>query len=154
MRVRQRARFYVWSLLLEPEAITEVIGREPTASKRRFSEGGGHLPAFHLWQIESGVADIEPLSVHWQALLPEVQPYTAGIRRGIDESFFEADFRVGRFMEPGPEDPDIIEPGAAAEDWVRLGGQHPLLGFVIQPKLVQVAAACGVGFNFDEYGDE
>jgi hypothetical protein len=141
-------------LLLDPEAITGVIGRAPTASKTRFSERGGHAPTFHLWEIQSGIPDTRPLDDHWEALMPMLEPYSHGIRRGIDESFFEADFRVGRHMEPGPEDPQIIEPGAEGEDWVRLGGQHPLLGFLIDPKLVRLAAACGIGFNFDEYGDE
>ncbi|HTW06839.1 MAG TPA: hypothetical protein VME46_04980 [Acidimicrobiales bacterium] len=65
-----------------------------------------------------------------------------------------AAIQVFRNFEPGPEDRAVSEPGRHGHDFERLRGQHPLVGFVITPSLVAYAAAAGIGFDFDEYGDE
>jgi hypothetical protein len=65
-----------------------------------------------------------------------------------------ADEDVVRRFEAGAEDEHIVEPGRSVGRLERLRGQHPLLGFGLDRDILDLATRLGVGFGFDEYGDE
>jgi Domain of unknown function (DUF4279) len=157
VKVRQHADLILTSKVVEPSVISERIGLVPDEVRlmgSRHSDPPAMRPAAHIWELRSGLPDGVPLSDHFTSLLAKVDGSAERLRALLADGRVAGCIQVARHFEPGPEDPEIIEPGRQVGDLVRLGGQHPLVGFEIEPALVAFAAAAGLGFDFDEYGDE
>jgi Domain of unknown function (DUF4279) len=157
VKVRQYAYLSVLSESLDPGQLSEELALMPTDAKLRGSRQPGPppIPRCHLWQLGSGVKSHEVrLDQHLSSLLSRLAGSAARIRKLAESGDATAVIQVVRYFEPGPEDRHIIEPGRNVGGLERLGGQHPLVGFDLEPALVSFAAEAGVGFSFDEYGDE
>jgi Domain of unknown function (DUF4279) len=156
VKVRQYADLILKSKVVEPAVISERMGLVPDEVKPMGSRLSGPpmRPAVHIWKLRSGVPDNLPLTDHFTSLLAKLGGSVEHLRDLLADGQVVGCIQVVRHFEPGPEDPEIIEPRRQVGDLVRLGGQHPLVGFEIEPALVVFAATAGLGFDFDEYGDE
>lgn len=104
--------------------------------------------------MDSGAREESSLDHHFESLRVRLGDTAEHLRNLQETEDVSAVIQVVRSFEPGPEDRHISEPGRYGEDYERLRGQHPLVGFEISPDLVTYAARAGTGFDFDEYGDE
>ena len=112
------------------------------------------MPRCHLWHLGSGVKSHEvPLDDHFDALLSRLSGSTNRIRELVQDEA-TARIQVVRHFDPGPEDRHISEPGRYVGDYERVPGQHPLVGFGLEPDFIRFSAKAGIGFDFDEYGYE
>ena len=137
--------------------ISERLGLIPTETKLMGSRhlGPPPIPRCHLWQLDSGVESHElPLDDHLRSLVTRLGDSAVRVRNLARDGEASATIQVVRYFEPGPEDRLISEPGRHVGDLERLRGQHPLVGFEIEPGLIEYAAQAGIGFDFDEYADE
>ncbi len=132
-------------MALVPDEVKAMGSRHPGPPAR---------PVAHIWRLRSGIADDHRLDDHFEALLAKLVGSAERVRALIKGAEVGGEFVIGWYFEPGPEEERTIEPGRQNRDFERLRGQHPLLGFVITPGLVAYAALAGLGFDFDEYGDE
>ena len=156
MRVRQYACFSISSPSVPPDEITSRLLLEPDEAKPKGSRIGGPspVPRVHLWKMMSGRADTSPLDEHFAALLARLEPREQEIQTFLSSSDAHGWIRAVRRFEAGAEDDNIVEPGRLVGGLERLRGQHPLLGFALDVRIVELAARMHVGFDFDEYGDE
>ncbi len=161
MKVRQYVYFGLRSDVLKPHAITARLGIEPDVAKVQGSRGATQrvgaaprpMPRQHSWRIGSGRPQTDPLDDQFAALLARLLPFQAAIGQLLADGAATGVLQVVRNTEPGPEDREIIEP-SSGPDWTRVRGQHPLLGFRLDPELIAFAYNLGVAIDFDEYGDE
>ena len=157
MKVRQYVYLGITSDAVDPGIISERMGLMPDEVKLQGSrhQGPPPIPRTHLWRLNSGAASDElPLDDHFKSLRVRLGDSAVRLRDLISTQDVSAVVQVVRYFEPGPEDRHISEPGRYGEGYERLRGQHPLVGFDIEPDLVAYAAEAGIGFDFDEYGDE
>jgi hypothetical protein len=156
VKVRQHVYLGIKSDGVDPGVVSERLGLLPDEVKLRGSrhQGPPPVPRCHLWRLNSGASPESPLDDHFESLRSRLGN-TAGLLRSIQETQdITAVIQVVRSFEPGPEDRHISEPGRYAEDFEGLRGQHSLVGFGLSPEFVSYAAQAGIGFDFDEYGDQ
>ena len=155
MRVKQYVTFSVFSKILSPEHITEVLGLDPSRAGRRGSrQESPPIPVFNVWTVRSqpnrGVGAmlteivdlIEPLADRLAALraLDPKDASGEGLGYGITVvRYFNA--------RDGVEE-EIVAQG----DLVKMPGQHQLLSFSMEPELMLRLSALGCDVDFDEYG--
>lgn len=157
VKVRQYVYLGITSDDLDPGVISERLGLMPDEVKLRGSrhQGPPPVPRTHLWRFNSGLTSEElPLDDHFESLRTRLGDSAARLGELLRTEHVSAVVQVVRYFEPGPEDRHITEPGRHVGDYERVRGQHPLVGFDIAPDLVAFAAEAGIGFDFDEYGDE
>lgn len=157
MKVRQYVYLGVRSELLDPGIISQRLSLIPSQTKLMGSRhlGPPPIPRCHLWQLDSGVESRElPLDDHFRSLLTRLGDSAIRVRDLVRDDLATATIEVVRHFEAGPEDRHISEPGRRVGDLERLRGQHPLVGFGIEPGLLAYAALAGIAFEFDEYADE
>lgn len=156
MRVRQHAYFLVRSDVLTPVEVTAHLGLEPDKVKPRGSRATGPppRPRMHIWILESGRPDTAPLDDHLDALLIRLEPYAEGISALLVTGHTTGVVQIVRYFEIGAEDHDVIEPGPRVEGLERLRGQHRLLGFHLDHRLLRFAGQAQIAIDVDEYGDE
>jgi Domain of unknown function (DUF4279) len=156
MRVRQYACFRISSPSVSPHEITSRLLLEPDEVKPKGSRiaGPSPVPRVHLWKMMSGCADTSPLDEQFAALVARLEPREREIQRFLSSSDAQGWILAVRRFEAGAEDDAIVEPGRLLGGLERLRGQHPLLGFALDGRIVELAARMHVGFDFDEYGDE
>ena len=156
MKVRQYVYLGIESDGVDPGVISERLGLMPDDVKLQGSkhQGPPPIPRCHIWRLNSGAGTDDPLDDHFAALRVRLGDTARRLRDLQETEEVTAVIQVVRSFEPGPEDRNINEPGRVVGDLERLGGQHPLVGFDITPELVSYAAEAGIGFDFDEYGDE
>lgn len=157
MRVRQSASFGISSLSVTPDEITsrvQLVPDETKAKGSRFAEPKP-VPRFHLWRVRSGCPETVELSDHFAALVARIEPFAPQIRAFLDSSDADGQFSIVRKFEAGPELDTIVDVGRVGPGYLeRIRGQHPLLGFHLDQHILDLANGLGVGFDFDEYGDE
>lgn len=156
MKVRQYVYLGIKSDGVDPGVISERLGLMPDDVQLRGSrhQGPPPVPRCHLWRLKSGAATDASLDDHFAALRVRLGDSASRLRNLQETEEVTAVIQVVRSFDPGPEDRHISEPGRVVGDLERLGGQHPLVGFDLSPDLVSYAAEAGIGFDFDEYGDE
>lgn len=156
MRVRQHAYFLVRSDVLAPVEVTARLGLEPDRVKSRGSGATGPppRPRAHVWILESGRPDTAPLDDHLDALLTRLEPYVERIGALFVAGHTTGVIQIVRYFEVGAEDDDVIEPGRRVEGLERLRGQHRLLGFHLDYRLLRFAGQAQIAIDVDEYGDE
>jgi hypothetical protein len=144
------------SLTVSPDEITARTQLSPDETKVRGSSVAWQdFPRFHLWTVRSGCPDTADLDTHFAALVERIAPCTSQIRAFLESSDSEGCFSVVRKFEAGPELDAIADIGRIGPgNLERLRGQHPLLGFALDGATLDLAHTLGVGFGFDEYGDE
>jgi hypothetical protein len=157
VKVRQYVYLAVRSESVDPGIISERLRLMPDVVKLRGSRRAGPppVPRTHLWRLNSGVESEDlPLGHHLDALLARLGDSAHRLRQLTIDEEVSAVIQVVRRFDPGPEDRHVVEPGPPPGEVERLGGQHRLLGFSIEAELLAYAAVAGIGFDFDEYGDE
>lgn len=156
MKVRQYVYLGIRSDGVDPGVISERLGLMPDEVKLRGSkhQGPPPVPRTHLWRLNSGASQESPLDDHFESLRVRLGDTADRLRNLQETEDVSAVIQVVRSYGLGPEDRHISEPGRYREVYERLRGQHPLVGFDISPDLVSYAARAGIGFDFDEYGDE
>jgi hypothetical protein len=154
MKVYQYAYLLVTSTELDPGILSERIGLMPDRVKLMgFRQSSPKpIPRFHMWQLDSGVAERDvPLADHLSSLAARLNGSAARLRTLVDSGEAEGVVSVVRRFEPGPAD---LAPLELPTGFERLSGQHRLLGFAVPPELVSYIVAAGISLDFDEYGDE
>lgn len=157
MKVRQYVYLGLSSDTVDPGTISERLGLMPDEVKLMGSRHPGPppLPRTHMWRLNSGTgSDERTLDEHFQSLLARLTGSASKLRELTVSGEVDAVIQIVRHFTPGPEDRRISEPGRHRGDFERLRGQHPLVGFGIEAGLITYAAEAGIGFDFDEYGDE
>ena len=156
VRVRQYVCFAISSPSIPPDAITGLLLLEADEVKPKGSRiaGPSPVPRAHLWKLMSGRADTSSLIEHIAALMAKLEPREHEIQTLLSSSDADGWIRAVRRFGAGAEDDDIVEPGRLVGGLERLRGQHPLLGFALDHRTIELAARMHVGFDFDEYGDE
>ncbi len=110
-------------------------------------------PRCHLWSLASGVDDAASLDDHVGALVPILQSHAEALRIVSDHESTRLWLRIVRYFEDGEDDFDEASYGLDPnEGIVRLGGQHPFLGWGLDLEIIELLTACGVGLDVDEYG--
>jgi hypothetical protein len=154
VRIRQRAYLSVKSDTLTPPDISELLGLEPTEAKARgYSDPLRGLPRCHLWSLASGVGEAAPLRHHLDVLLPILRSHDDALRVVSGHESTIIDLVIVRYFEDGEEDFDEATYGVnPGEEFVRLSGQHPFLGWTLESAEIELLSACGVALDIDEYG--
>lgn len=154
MRVRQRVYLKVTSAALSPHAISNLVGLEPTESAAMGSRDPVLvLPRFHMWSYASGVDEAATLEDHLGPLVSVLLEHTAGFKAASDHGETWTELQVVRYFKDGGEDFDESTYGLDPDSsLVRLGGQHPLLGWHLEPDVLRLLSSCGMALDVDEYG--
>lgn len=139
---------------LSPPEISALLGVEPTEAKAMGSSNAARgTPRCHLWSLASGVDDAASLYDHVDALVPILQSHSEALRVVSEHESTLVCLTIVRYLEDGEEDFDEASYGLDPDKGiVRLGGQHPFLGWALDPDIIELLAACGVGLDVDEYG--
>jgi hypothetical protein len=99
------------------------------------------------------VDEAAPLADHVNALAAVLKKHVAGFKAASDHEETWTCLQVVRHFERGDEDFDEatygLDPGS---DLVRLAGQHPFLGWHLEPEVVRLLSSCGMALDVDEYG--
>ena len=154
MRVRQRVYLSVKSGTLAPHEISEVLGLEPSEAKAMGSSDPERgTPRCHVWSLESGVDQAAPLHDHLDALLPILRSHKEALRDVSRHESTIVNVVIVRHFQEGEEDFDEATYGLNPDEGLaRLSGQHPFLGWVLEPADIELLTACGAGLDIDEYG--
>ena len=141
-----------------PDRITAELGLTPDETAVRGSKQPGPppLPRHHLWLLSSGVSETARLDDQLEALLERLRPSLEALHRLRSSSDVEAGLSIVRHFEPGPEAQDVLASRDAnvPTELQVLRGQHPLLGFHLDERLLATLATAGLSLDFDEYADE
>lgn len=158
MKVRQSAHLEIYSAELSPEEMTEALGIPPDESALKGSRkvGRNWWPVEGRWILNSGLPKTVDLNDHLDALFARATPILPAVQALLASERATGGFYIHRDFEPGPEDEAVLEvrtshlpPGLSL-----LRGQHPLLGFALDPSRVAVLAQFGLGIEITETGDE
>jgi len=156
VRIRQYAYFALRSRHVSAAEITARLGMEPDEiSVRASRHADPPRPACHAWKIvcrEPGRTIDEQLG----PIVDRLWPYLDQLVPLIDELATEdADYggavlRVVRYFdgEQGEEE-ELSAPDAPLR---KLPGQHQLLGWVLERKVLEFLLATNVCLDADEYG--
>lgn len=156
MRVRQHAYLLIRSDAVAPVEVTARLGLEPDRVKPRGSQAAGPppRPRVHVWILGSGRPDDVPLEDHLDALLARLEPHVDRIGALVGAGHTTGALQIVRHFEVGAEDDAVLDPGRGVDGLERLRGQHPLLGFHLDHRLVRFADQARLTIDIDEYGDE
>jgi hypothetical protein len=158
MRIRQRAYFGIWSSLFTPPEITGRLLVEPDEMRFRGSTKAGPppFPRLHSWCLRSGITEEAELERHFEALEPRIAAVKDGVwalLNNDDDAI--ARLAIVRYFSEGDEDFDEETYGLSEAEiekgWRRLSGQHPFLGFVIAPQMLNLLHHIGAFVDVDEY---
>jgi hypothetical protein len=154
-KIEQYAYFCVYSDKVQPEAITKIVGLEPNetalaGAKRRTPM---LIPRQNMWKVTSGVSAKNRLDDHFASLFARLSPYAEQIRDLVTNGDVTAALVVVRHIEPGSEVPEVLKENEQ-EGLTRLRGQHPLVGFYLEPSLIKFLSHTGCSLDVDEYCDE
>lgn len=154
VRVRQQAYLLVKSESLSPTEISALLGLEPTEAKVMGSRDPVLVvPRCHLWKFAMGIDDASPLEDNLKALLAVLRRHAAAFKAIRDHEATTTWLVIVRHFDAGNEDFDEATYGLNPTGGVvRLGGQHPFLGWSLQPEDVELLSSCGLGVDVDEYG--
>ncbi|HEX4813127.1 MAG TPA: DUF4279 domain-containing protein [Nonomuraea sp.] len=155
MRVRQYVYFAVKSETLDAMAMATRIGLAPDEIAVR---GSHHAdpprPVVHVWKVvcrDRGIAVDEQIA----RLVERLTPYTEAIgalaeelNRG--EGCSTVALQVVRILDTEDgEDEDLTSPNP---EFVRLAGQHQLLGWHLDRRTMQFLISTHAELDVDEYG--
>jgi hypothetical protein len=154
MHLGQRAYLAVKSTTLSPPEVSAMLGLKPTQAEAMGSRDPTRgIPRCHLWSLASGVDHAASLDDHITALVPILQSHSEALRAVSASESTGIWLTIVRHCEDVDEDFDQstygLDPDAQIEG---LGGQHPFLGWGMDPGVVELLARCGVGLDVDEYG--
>ena len=155
MRLRQRAYLRVASHVLDPGQISEIVGVDPHETKLRGSRSPGPppIPRFHLWLLKSGLAEEVRLDEHLDVLFAIIRAHVDGFRQIATTPETAVWLTVVRYFEAGDEDFDEATHGLPEDSpYERVSGQHPLLGWALEPEQILLLSQSGIGLDVDEYG--
>ena len=155
MQVRQRAYLIIHSNTLTPADITALVRLSPTETKERGSRHPGPppIPRCHLWTLETGIGEMATLEDHLDVLVPVIRDAQERLRLVAASPDTMLNIMIVRHFEEADEvfheATYGIEPSS---NIVRLGGQHPFLGWEVDADVLHLLASCGIGFDVDEDG--
>jgi hypothetical protein len=111
------------------------------------------VPRFHLWLLRSGLAEDLRLDEHLDVLFATIGAHVDGFRQVATTPETAVWLTVVRYFEAGDEEFDEsthrLPEGSPYE---RLSGQHPLLGWALEPERIALLSRSGIGLDIDEYG--
>jgi hypothetical protein len=153
--IRQYAYFSLDSDTIRPESIAERIGLEPSSVSIAGSRHSGPppVPRRHSWKLESGVSEKSRLDDHFEALLARLSSHTDRIQEIVATGEVSGCLTVVRYFHSGNEEAELPS-GYEHDGFERLCGQHPLVGFGLEPAMIAFLAKTGSFVDFDEYCDE
>ena len=178
MKVRQYAYLSVKSDVLDPDAITQLLGSEPDDAKAKGAKRSHPrpVPRCHLWAVHSGYSRTSSLTDHFDGLFSKISGHVEILKGLAARDDTCVIWQVVRNFDPGPEDAAVLGDSLRDEDMPKhvgapgqleipldlpsepalytLRGQHPLVGFDIDSKILTFLANAGITMNFDEYADE
>jgi hypothetical protein len=156
MRVRQHAYLLIRSDVLAPVEVTARLGLEPDQVKPRGSQAVGPppRPQVHIWIVRSGRPETATVEAHLDRLLARLEPHVDRIGALLAEDHTSGVIEIVRYFEVGKEDDEVLAIGQGSDSLERLRGQHSLLGFHLDQRLIRFVNHTQITIDIDEYGDE
>jgi len=156
MRVRQYVYFSLRSDYIPADEITARLGMEADEIRVKASKRvNPPLPRCHAWNVvcrDGGLTVDEQID----RVIDRLQPLTdqiAALAREIDASEGEsaaATLQVVRYLND--DDGEEESPQPDGTDLVRLPGQHQLLGWYLDRRILEFLHHTGAELDVDEYG--
>lgn len=150
MKIRQYAHFDVGSDVFDPSQITAALLIEPTQVLWRGARSTEPmLPRTNLWQYRAtGSGCIDDLV---RELVDVFEPLADRLRHLTGDGAAWIVIRIMRSFD----DPDGVEEDEGGDDlsenFVKVGGQHQLVGFHLDVALMARLVALDCALDFDEY---
>ena len=154
VRISQYVYFAVRSPKLTPQELTADLLVEPDVAEAIGSRDLGRgLPRFHSWVVECRVPGLRVDELIDQ-VVSRVAPATDRVRALVDSGQAEATLHIVRNLDDEQGDPEHHDPvvGADGGEATVLLGQHQLLGWHLDRRVVEFLHASGAEVDADEYG--
>lgn len=153
MRIRQYAYLAVKSESLSIESIADRLGLEPDQTRIRASRSvDPPRPVYNIWEIRSDQPGLT-IDHHLSALVERATPIAGELGRLASEPDCFVVLQVVRhFDDDGEEEQPIVVDLADGRSFEKLAGQHQLLGWHLEPRILEFLIESGCELDVDEYG--
>lgn len=148
MRILRYGYLGVSSESLDPDTITARLGIEPDRVEVRGSRSVDPLrPVAHRWRLDASPGGT--VDAHLEELLGRIEPVADRLVALTAGGEATATIVVVRsFDHPDGVEEEVDEVGPLQ----KAAGQHQLLGFGLEPRMLGRLAELGIGLDVDEYG--
>lgn len=153
LRIRQYVYFGLRSETTSAETITEVLETSPNATRVRGSRiTHPPRPVTHMWALGCRDNDLD-VGDQIRDVLARVRPLAPRIKTLVEAGDVSSCLTIVRFLNDEDGQPERIDT-VELEDGTQLtkmGGQHQLLGWYLDPADLELLASLQSGLDVDEY---
>lgn len=150
MKIKQYVYFGVSSEVLTAEVIAQRIGLAADRTHVRGSRSEDPpRPVRHKWELGSYEPGLD-ISAHVAAVLARLEPVRVEIRTLVGEGDVQAWLQLVRYFDAEDGEEEMID--ETPEGYVKLTGQHQLLGWHLHRDVLAFLCDVGAEIDADEYG--
>lgn len=154
MQIRQYAYFALTSTVVTPSDMTARVLVEPDEVIEMGSARSGKFVAKrHRWAVECRASGLD-VGELIERVLARVEPAASRVRALVDSGDVVAELRVVRYLDDDDGEVESHQPVTLPDgsELEVLSGQHQLLGWHLDRRVIDFLSAAGVELDVDEYG--
>jgi len=158
VRISQQVYFALFSTEMLAAEMTAHLGIEPDDFTVRGSRNASMpMPRYHIWKLGCrcpGLSIEQQIEKTIERLLPcQSKIAVLAEQLSLEGSGSGASLNVVRYFddENGEEEADVTARLADGQEFVKLSGQHQLLGWILSVEVMQFLIVVGANLNVDEY---
>ncbi len=159
VRISQQVYFGLFSTEMPAAEMTAHLGIEPDNFTVRGSRNvSTPMPRYHIWKLgceRPGLSIEQQIEKTIERLLPcQSKIAVLAEQLSLEGSGSGGSLNVVRYFddENGEEEDEASARLVDGKEFVKLSGQHQLLGWTLSVETMQFLTAVGANLNVDEYG--